>query len=61
MSDLLGPHIGHHVIATIAVKKLLIGWDRERHTPIWSNLAPDQIKEAILQYVEDHAEDETAS
>lgn len=57
MSDLLGPHIGHHVIATIAVKNLLIGWDQDKRQPIWAASAPDEIRNAILDYAEDKTEE----
>lgn len=58
MSDLLGPHIGHHIIATIAVKKLLLGWDADKQMPIWSDEAPHILREEIIKWVADHAEDQ---
>lgn len=59
MDTPLRPHIGHHIIATIAVKKLLLGWDGDKQMPIWSVDAPAEIMRAILDFADEPAEEET--
>lgn len=49
----LRPHIGHHIIATIQAKKLLMGWDNDEQKPIWSMDAPAKLRDAVIEFAED--------
>lgn len=49
----LQPHIGHHLMATIAVEELILDWDKEKKQPVWSVDAAEKLKQAVLDYVEE--------
>lgn len=46
------PHLGHHIIATIELNKLLLGWDNYRQVALWSEDAPEKIRDAVIDYVD---------
>jgi hypothetical protein len=42
--------LGHHIIATIAVGHLIIGWDADKQVPIWKPETPEILKKAVIDY-----------
>lgn len=44
-------HIGHHIMATIEVKKLIVGLDCDKEQVIWAGNAPEELREAIIDFM----------
>lgn len=51
-------HIGHHIMATIEVKQLILSLDEDKERIIWALDAADELRKAVLEFVEEEETDD---